>query len=285
MGNIIAIPYEHFELELDATTYSPKNALSMALACQLSYQSEDDIYKQLDKWGFLHFANLNAKKGFKIDTQGFVASNKEITMIVFRGSDSSRDWVTNLNTVTDPGPLNRTRVHEGFQNALFSVIMDLTKEVVRQNRPLWITGHSLGGALATILTAMYLERDDKVENLYTFGSPRVGNERFREQFNKLFNHAYRVVNGNDLVPHLPPEPFFSHVGQSIIFDEKGKRHDGELNFWQQIQINVKSTLLQDWGDGKLSHVERHQLSDDDGYIPRLLKDLGIAESIYKKKNY
>ena len=277
MGKILKIPYERFDLDFEATSYSPRNSLSMALACYLSYQSEKTIAQQVAKWGFSLFATLEASKGLKIDTQAFVASNDQITLIAFRGSESIQDWASNFTVVTDAGPFKNTRVHEGFQDALFPVIMDLTEEIIKHGRnhqDIWITGHSLGGALATLLTAMYLERNRKVKCLYTFGSPRVGNESFRSHFNRSFyDHTYRVINGNDLVPHVPPEPLFSHVGQQIIFDINGKRHDRALNFWERLQIEVKGTLLQDFGDGKLSRVERHLLDDDDGYIPQLLKDL------------
>jgi len=274
MPNIPTIPYDRFKLDLNANNYSPQNALSSALACYLSYEPEYVIKEKLTAWGFPHFVNLNAQKGFVIDTQGFVASNDEVTLIVFRGSESLQDWVTNLNMATDPGPFQRTRVHEGFQKALLSVMMDLTEAVVQHRTSLWITGHSLGAALATIFTGMYLERDRAVHCLYTFGSPRVGNENFRTEFNSRFlKQAYRVVNGHDLVPHVPPEPLFSHVGQSIIFDAEGKRREGELTFWEKLQMDVKGRLLQDWGDGRLSAVERHLLDDDDGYLPRLLQDL------------
>lgn len=277
MGVILNIPYQHFDLDLNATSYSPKNSLSMALACYLSYQSQAQIEQQLKQWGFSHVAHLEANKGLKIDTQGFVASKDNLSLIAFRGSESIQDWMSNFTVVTDAGPFSDTRIHEGFQDALFPVIMDLTEEIIKQgggNQSLWITGHSLGGALATILTAMYLERDRKVQCLYTFGSPRVGNQSFRTNFNQRFyDHAYRVVNGNDLVPHLPPEPLFSHVGNQIIFDANGKRHDGELSFWEQIQIEANGTLLQDFGDGQLSRVERHLLDDDDGYIAQLLNNL------------
>ncbi|MEM8778388.1 MAG: lipase family protein [Cyanobacteria bacterium P01_G01_bin.49] len=277
MGKILKIPYERFQLDLEAKGYSPKNSLSMAMACYLSYQSQSKLQEQLREWGFSHFARLEANKGLKIDTQGFVATNNNLSLIVFRGSESIQDWMANFTIVTDAGPFQGTRIHEGFQDALFPVVMDLTEEIIKHgggNQPLWITGHSLGGALATILTAMYLERDRKVECLYTFGSPRVGNESFRTNFNQRFyDHTYRVVNGNDLVPHVPPEPLFSHVGQPIIFDANGKRQDHALSLWERIQVKVKGTLLQDFGDGQLSGVERHLLDDDDGYLPRLLKDL------------
>jgi len=276
MGEISPIPYNRFDLDLNADTYSPQNALSMALACQLSYQSEGDIHQQLKEWGFSHVVHLNAEKGMAIDTQGFVASNDDITLIAFRGSESLRDWGTNLNSMTDPGPFKNTRVHEGVLKALLSVMLDLTEAIVQRGNstPLWLTGHSLGAALATILTGMYLERDRAVKSLYTFGSPRVGNEAFRTQFNARFlEHTYRVVNGNDFVPHTPSEPPFSHVGQLIIFDAEGNRMEQAPNFWKQLQIKFKGMLLQDWLDGKPSKVERHLLNDDDGYIACLLKDL------------
>ena len=90
MGKLLSIPYDHFDLDLSSNTYSPKNSLSMALACQLSYQSESVISKQLGEWGFSRFVKLNAQRGLVIDTQGFVATNDEITLVTFRGSESFR---------------------------------------------------------------------------------------------------------------------------------------------------------------------------------------------------
>ena len=68
-----------------------------------------------------------------------------------------------------------------------------------------ITGHSLGGALATHAAAHLLSQGINVDMLYTFGSPRVGDNKFSTWFDALLkNTKVRVTHGRDPVPHLPP---------------------------------------------------------------------------------
>ena len=56
-------------------------------------------------------------RGRDIDTQGFIAINDDHILAGFQGTESLPDWLTNLQTVKDPGPWRRTEVHEGFQDA------------------------------------------------------------------------------------------------------------------------------------------------------------------------
>eukprot|EP01064_Diplonema_japonicum_P035853 TRINITY_DN7880_c0_g1_i1.p1 TRINITY_DN7880_c0_g1~~TRINITY_DN7880_c0_g1_i1.p1 ORF type:complete len:1069 (+),score=131.93 TRINITY_DN7880_c0_g1_i1:95-3301(+) len=61
--------------------------------------------------------------------------------------------------------------------------------------------------------------------VYTFGSPRVGNLHWRNSYNKAVPHTFRVVNGEDLVPHLPPSTGriggWAHVGHLVIVSTQG----------------------------------------------------------------
>jgi predicted lipase len=79
-----------------------------------------------------------------------------------------------------------------------------------------VTGHSLGGALATHATAQLLVAGINVEQFYTYGSPRVGDSKFTSWFDNLLsqktNNKARVTHGRDPVPHLPPSEWgFLHV--------------------------------------------------------------------------
>jgi len=84
--------------------------------------------------------------------------------------------------------------------------------------PIMVTGHSLGAAQATLYAFRMLKlckiwkSNDwkplcKLDNVYTFCSPRVGNEAFTEIFNSVFESegikVYRIVNGFDVVPMIP----------------------------------------------------------------------------------
>ena len=84
--------------------------------------------------------------------------------------------------------------------ALEEVWSDLLPYITQLDRSgckLWITGHSLGAALATLCASRY----GNVQGVYTFGSPRVGNNGFKE---KLQVKIYRVVNNDDIVARARP---------------------------------------------------------------------------------
>lgn len=113
------------------------------------------------------------------DVEGFVGylpSDKSI-FVVFRGSISIRNWLTNLTTTktnytTFPACFN-CQVHEGFYYATKSVYPDVLKEVqhLKALYPTYAiktTGHSLGGALAQ-LTAMELLNSGFAVSMYNFG--------------------------------------------------------------------------------------------------------------------
>lgn len=77
-----------------------------------------------------------------------------------------------------------------------------------------VLGHSLGGALATHAAISLQAKKMRVFQLYTFGSPRVGDVKFSEWFERSFadTDRNRVTHGHDPVPHLPPHSFgFNHV--------------------------------------------------------------------------
>lgn len=92
-----------------------------------------------------------------------------------------------------------------------------------------IIGHSLGGALATHAAISLQAKKIKVFQLYTFGSPRVGDVKFSEWFQKYLpdTDKFRVTHGHDPVPHLPPHNFgFNHIPHEIF--QKGNVKDGYI---------------------------------------------------------
>ena len=109
------------------------------------------------------------------------------------------------------------QVHRGFMQALEEVWSDLLPHLTQldgKGCKLWVTGHSLGAALATLCASRY----DNVQGVYTFGSPRVGNDGFKE---KLDANIYRVVNNDDIVARVPPPGTYVHVGELKFIDSDG----------------------------------------------------------------
>jgi len=80
----------------------------------------------------------------------------------------------------------------------------------------YVTGHSLGGALATLL-ALELSSSQMAKNgvifvtMYNFGSPRVGNRRFAEVYNAKVKDSWRIVNHRDIIPTVPRLMGYCHV--------------------------------------------------------------------------
>ena len=146
------------------------------------------------------------------DTQGFVATRQTndgqaMAVVSFRGTQQVRDWMTNLQIdkvpVTGRNAEDRRTlgsVHSGFNRAFLSVQNQVLQHLKdAEELPLYVTGHSLGGALATLAT--WHLSGDQLAACYTFGAPRVGDDGL---MNRYRTPIYRIVNGADPVPCVPP---------------------------------------------------------------------------------
>jgi triacylglycerol lipase len=206
--------------------YSDRTAWLMASMSQLVYErferggkERELLIEKLKGGGFKLVGEFNASQ---TDTQAFLVSNGELAVLAFRGTEitKTKDMLTDARVFkisTIEG-----RVHRGFAEAYRSVepqILDALKKV--QGLPLYITGHSLGAALAVIAT-QHLEHDpvlrDEIAACYTFGCPRVGDDEFDREFK---SSIYRVVNTTDIVTVIPLLSMgFIHVGD-VRFLEPG----------------------------------------------------------------
>jgi triacylglycerol lipase len=145
------------------------------------------------------------------DTQGLFGVAFDNTLVVaFRGTDEKGyDWITNVRFSHQVYPYgnsdSRVKVHRGFITAYKSV-RETILEKARQSSfdRVMCTGHSLGGALAT-LAAVDIQYNiaEKEVVCYTYGAPKVGNKPFASSYNKRVPQTYRFVNENDIVPKLP----------------------------------------------------------------------------------
>ena len=158
---------------------------------------------------------------------GFVGRNDttQTAIVSFRGTETPEDWLKDFDSVAVPFPdvANSGLVHQGF-DAVYRTIRDSVIAgvgAVKVNaKSMWITGHSLGGALA-LLAALDFGKSavpPLISQVYTFAGPRVGDDTFEKLFDATIPLCYRVWNRWDIVPQLPPPPLFIHVGQGIEVD-------------------------------------------------------------------
>lgn len=151
------------------------------------------------------------KEKGRADVQFFTVEYADRLVFAIRGSESIADfkddmfcWTESFQDVHASG----VRVHSGFlkqyQSMRFAVMSSIYKMAWKgQRKKIVFTGHSLGGALATLCGAVVKEEIPELHvSVYTFGSPRVGNKAFAQVF-KAVDVSSRCVNGSDVVTTLP----------------------------------------------------------------------------------
>ncbi|KAI9296693.1 alpha/beta-hydrolase [Neoconidiobolus thromboides FSU 785] len=153
----------------------------------------------------------------KTETKGYLAVNKdrEEVIVAFRGSSNAENWLLNSKTKLTQIEINGKNyyVHTGFKEIIDNILPQISQkiDVLLRTYPrykLLVTGHSLGGAIATLasLKLKYeIGLNDNRIKLYTYGAPRVGDPEFARLLNKHRFVSGRFVNENDVVPHLPAE--------------------------------------------------------------------------------
>eukprot|EP01133_Synstelium_polycarpum_P013326 gene13326-15668_t len=153
-------------------------------------------------------------------------------VITFRGTQgaSLKNWITDLNIakMTPYPAFPSARVHAGFLYAYSNIKSQVEQGLADaiaacpQCDRIVCTGHSLGGALAILAVAdIYALIQDMEIEMYTFGSPRVGDVGFVEYFETVvLKNYWRVVNHHDIVPHLPPIDLnFYHLPTEVWFND------------------------------------------------------------------
>ncbi|KAL6844980.1 hypothetical protein ACP4OV_025153 [Aristida adscensionis] len=145
------------------------------------------------------------------------ATDMNAVVVVFRGTqeNSIQNWIEDLfwkQLDLDYPGMPEAKVHSGFYSAyhnttlrdgVISGIQNTRK--VYGNIPIMVTGHSMGGAMASFCALdLVVNYDLKDVNLMTFGQPRIGNAAFVSYFRRYLPNSIRVTNEHDIVPHLPP---------------------------------------------------------------------------------
>jgi len=171
----------------------------------------------------VNVGGLNGIAGF-VGTMPLARGGTAI-MVAVRGTNNFVNIITDLYAIAKqmdvPGVPGT--IHSGFANAWSTLRgLGLKQTVINlkaktKATQLFVTGHSLGGAVAT-LAALELSALGFTTSLYTFGSPRVGGTKFAMHVNSKIKDSFRIVHDNDLVPHVPLSTwFFVHVGKEVWF--------------------------------------------------------------------
>jgi triacylglycerol lipase len=248
-----------------ATDFQLLNAWWLAEAALLSYAEPDFAIPIFNRAG-LRVDGERPVSGRS--TQCYVLYNDDFIIAAFRGTevyrpdperkltDIARSVVADITADGKFGLVKFDQgafVHRGFRKAFDEVWgpelkprLDRLKNE-KPGRTVWLTGHSLGAALATLAAARYKH----VQGLYTFGSPRVGDGGFRDSFPIK---SYRFVNNNDIVALVPPlAPYLPCKFRAGIY-----HHAGELKYIDSAHSISSdpsvSERMMDGARGSVSHL-------------------------------
>ncbi|KAE8665944.1 Alpha/beta-Hydrolases superfamily protein, putative isoform 2 [Hibiscus syriacus] len=261
--SLIGLLDDRKELDSDITHGNPMYypALSI-MACKTVYNNAANNQAVIED-GVLGIQKLLERLYWKgRHTQVVMFRDKgaghDTIVVCFRGTEpfNLNDWCSDIDLswheIRDIG-----RIHSGFMKALgmqsdvgwpeevendsytggrnaplaYYDIRDTLRTLLRKNLDtrFIVTGHSLGGALAALFPAICFYHDerlllDRMEAIYTFGQPRVGDETFGNYMNlnlkKRGIQFHRYVYSNDMVPRVPPNLVFKHFGTCVYYDSR-----------------------------------------------------------------
>ncbi|THF83667.1 lipase family protein [Cohnella fermenti] len=143
---------------------------------------------------------------------GFILESDEEVVVAFRGTSSTSDWLSDAIAyqMKFPYAKNAGQTHRGFTQIYKSARADIMEVLhgIGKEKRIYVTGHSLGGALATLCVMdVAANCPFRAHGMYSFGSPRVGDPAFVRAYSEAVPNSHRVSNLFDAVPYLPPTVF------------------------------------------------------------------------------
>lgn len=163
-------------------------------------------------------------------------------------------------------------MHAGFKKTYLSIHSKLIRTLKNNTLPIFITGHSLDAALATLATSE-LCKNEYFDSCYTYGSPKTGNPKFIDSINS--DCIYRMINNCGLVTTVPTNVFFNrykHIGQPYLLEGTG-------------------SLVTDVDDEGITKYQRTKLKELEQYtkskflLARLVSSIEVRKSNFRKQKF
>ena len=189
--------------------------------CEAVYSRVEDLDVALSRHGFVVDQVITA---LDLSAVCVVLAKPGEVMFVWRGTNPTNRGQVRANAKFALTDYAFGKVHSGIAAEL-DMVLPAVRQAWRRHaklqRSIVITGHSQGGALATLTAAHIVADGFYVSDLITFGSPRTGNAEFVDSIKRGIGNALRWRNNNDIVTIVPPI-------------SKGYRHIGvELHIWPE----------------------------------------------------
>lgn len=185
--------------DLEKRDFNLQTAVYLATACAIAY-GPDTKGRAATELGLTKI-ETNSIGG----TDYFIGETKDFAVLAFRGTQEAIDFIQDARALQGSAKGIDGQIHAGFRSAI-DFVWEPVEKALSRKLPLFVTGHSLGGAVATLASCRLANYGNLVA-CYTIGSPRVGDAVFREAFDGFCTtykwRNYRIVNRVDVVPEVP----------------------------------------------------------------------------------
>jgi hypothetical protein len=261
----------------------PRNAATLSVASDLAYFPEAEGAE-----AFRKELGMEAHLISVGNTQVYIAVNDNHIVAAFRGTeapttiDGLKDWLltdaANLLIVPE-GRLGTdlaaagvgARFHQGFVKAIGDIwdplLAAIESEHKKNERPIWLTGHSLGGALALLAGWLLRRKFINVHQIYTFGGPMIGNDVVVQAFAREFpDKIFRYVNRPDPVPKLPTISLianhYGHCGAETLLGEAA----AALDLFKQMASRtidgiLNASLIEELWKAITQRIDAHSMTN------------------------
>lgn len=273
MTDSVTQPTVHSKLQGPVTDLSRlQQALLFAELSNASYYDDDYVAPIFEAIGFHEFQFFD-----RDGAQAYMLWNDHDCVVACRGTEPN-EWNDIKADANAVAVVTETfgRVHKGFNTEVDDLWPMLEEALTQNKKTLWFTGHSLGGAMATICAGRCFLSDieSMPHALYTYGSPRVGCKRF-VNFVEL-DHS-RFVNNNDIVTRVPPAWMgYRHAGKEWYLNRKGEL--SKVNGFTRSMDRLRG-FLRGLASFNIDHFSDHSMERYIEYILRAVhKESGVSET-------
>lgn len=199
--------------------FSIDNSLTLLYLCVLSsvlYSGVSYIKKPyfLDKIEVLYGYSFTMKKV----RVGYVFRDNDFLVVVLHStsnlSDVSFSFLNNLISIDDG------QIHEGYYIRTLEFFPNLLEILSKYSdiKKVFLTGHSLGGACSSILGYLLSKYFNYMICVYTFGSPKFGNNQLKDKIEKIEKmKIWNIVNTADKIPNKPSNWKYVRIGKEIKY--------------------------------------------------------------------
>lgn len=242
-----------------------RQSLLFAEIARLAYYRQDIVQEALAAVGFAE-VDFYENDG----AQAYILMREHDCVVACRGTEPGQwnDLKADVNLLSVLAE-SVGHVHCGFKKEVDDLWPRLEEALKDVDKTLWFTGHSLGGAMATICAGRckLSQIPASPQGLFTFGSPRVGSHRY---INFVELNHYRWVNNNDIVCRVPPPWMgYRHAGRELYLNALGRV--SHYRSWRRVRDRLSGAwmALQKW---EFDYLADHSMNRYVEYIHRAVED-------------